>query len=537
MVLAAGLIPLVCAPAANAEFGLDDLLDPAAWFDPAAGGEVSGVDDLLANLHGAAQSVAPAAASDGGGNAAGAVENDIYLPLHNAIETWITDPANAQLLKTINQPWVTWFGRDLIGNGIDGFTGTNTSIFSIVGQVLAEARPNLPRLGNLGDGGFLFGDGGTGPDGTADHPDGFAGGSAGWIGNAGAGGSGIDGGYGGTGGNAGLIGNGGAGGGGSDGAIGGLGGLGGRLFGEAGATGPGTTPPGAVPLRVDSSSGLFGDSAAPVVNISVGGGRTVPVEVDTGSPGLTIPIRDIGLQHLGLPTGIGFTEFAGGAYDFYLRIPTTIDFGNGIGTESTTVNAVFLTFPRPFADILASPDIAGVLGVGVSFHGADHTPVSAALPGDLSQGELIDEPQGLMQFGPNPLPAKATVDGAPVADLDVQIGNSPLQPLTTAIDSGGKGGILPSSIAGDNVQHTAVPRFGLLSPGTRVAFYGDDRVLYSYVVGAPETAQPLVVSDSMLSRLYAGTANTGNTPFALEPVYISNSPSGTGQTIFDVLPK
>ncbi|ORA77447.1 hypothetical protein BST29_23355, partial [Mycobacterium malmoense] len=71
----------------------------------------------------------------------------------------------------VNAPFVALFGRDVIGNGVNGFTGTNTSLIGQTGW-----------FGNLGDGGFLFGDGGTGAAGTAAHTAGFAGGSAGLIG-------------------------------------------------------------------------------------------------------------------------------------------------------------------------------------------------------------------------------------------------------------------------------------------------------------------------------------------------------------------
>jgi hypothetical protein len=35
---------------------------------------------------------------------------------------------------------------------------------------------------------------------------------------------------------------------------------------------------------------------------------------------------------------------------------------------------------------------------------------------------------------------------------------------------------------------------------------------------------------------YGGTLESGDLPFVLNPIYISDSPSGTGQTIFDTLP-
>lgn len=82
----------------------------------------------------------------------GSYHSDLYLPLYNLTQDFIA--GNEQLLALINQPFVDLFGRDLIGNGVDGFTGSNDSLFGSTGW-----------FGDLGDGGFLFGDGGAGTDG------------------------------------------------------------------------------------------------------------------------------------------------------------------------------------------------------------------------------------------------------------------------------------------------------------------------------------------------------------------------------------
>ncbi|HEU4361930.1 MAG TPA: cellulase family glycosylhydrolase, partial [Mycobacterium sp.] len=159
---------------------------------------------------------------DGLLNPVAAVDAGDWGGLHSQLQDVITSPAIAPLLTLINQPFVTLFGRDLIGNGItvgdplgDGtaWDGVNDSLFGSSGVV-----------GSLHDGGFLLGDGGTG---TA------AGlGSDGHLVAAGAGG------------NAGLIGDGGAGGAGltagiSAASAGGAGGSGGWLFGDGGSGGAG----------------------------------------------------------------------------------------------------------------------------------------------------------------------------------------------------------------------------------------------------------------------------------------------------------
>ena len=192
-------------------------------------------------------------------------------------------------LGALNAPAEALWGRPLVGNGANG-------------------GPGQPG----GAGGLLYGNGGAGGAGTTPGMAGGAGGVAGLIGNGGRGGAGGaganggaggrggrlfgnggtggqtgGGGAGGTGGGAGLIGNGGAGGAGVTGVHGGIGGSGGWLYGSTGAVGAG--PPGTVPVQILSGGGGL-NGAEPAINISVNGGRSVPVVVDTGSEGLRYPI-------------------------------------------------------------------------------------------------------------------------------------------------------------------------------------------------------------------------------------------------------
>ena len=176
-------------------------------------------------------------------------------------------------------PFLDIFGRAAFGNGASGSNG---------------AAGTGAAGGHGQDGGFIWGNGGTG----------------------GAGGSGtatLAGGAGGTGGNAGLLGLGGTGG--KGGAAfdttsyaggGGEGGRGGWLLGGNGSNGlaGGSNLNGTVPLTIYHTT-------EPLVNASVNGGSSVPLLVDTGSTGLVIPLKDIGLQHLGLPTGVGVGAYSG----------------------------------------------------------------------------------------------------------------------------------------------------------------------------------------------------------------------------------
>jgi hypothetical protein len=164
----------------------------------------------------------------------------------------------------------------------------------------------------------------------------------------------------------------------------------------------------------------------------------------------------------------------------------------------TSVNVPVLTIPISAGGLkfmLAgqTPGYAdGILGIGPNATAPGPSSVTTALPGNLNQGVLFNEPQGHLQFGPNPLPGGVPVVGAPFTTLGVSINNGPLQPVSAVVDSGAERGYL---------RHT---------------------LLYSYTT--TEANSPTVISGDQM--------NTGNTPFAIGPVYISYSPSGDGTTTF-----
>jgi hypothetical protein len=277
-----------------------------------------------------------------------------------------------------------------------------------------------------------------------------------------------------------------------------------------------------VPLQINGIT-------EPVVDISVSGGRDIPVVLDTGSNGLVIPWYDLGLQDLGFPTGLGIGQYSGGLDYVYLTLPATVDFGNGIETTQTPVEAVLFTFPTSLQNLfnpayyslpnfLGVANADGVLGLGPNAVGpmAPGTPVvTAALPDGLNQGVLIDEPDHQLVFGPNPLTDGISVDGPVNANLEVSINGGTPQPVSAIIDSGGVYGTLPSSLfGGDGVGD-------VLKPGTEVSVYtSDGELLYSYTTTATNT--PTVISGD--------TMNTGYYPFAHQPIYIDTTGSGT--TIF-----
>lgn len=277
----------------------------------------------------------------------------------------------------------------------------------------------------------------------------------------------------------------------------------------------------------------------PVVNVSVGGGTAAPVLVDTGAAGLVMPIWNINPFGItGLPTGFNIGQFGGSLDYLYMQVPTTVTFTDAGGdtvTADTSVDAVLFAFPADFnlsgpwsiQDYLGPANVVGVLGIGPNALGPtpDSIP-TAALPGALGQGVLIDQANNELVFGANPLTDGTSVDGSPYANLLVSIDGQTPQSVAAVIDSGGVYGTMPSSVLG-NVTPTAS---GYLPDGTTVQVYSADgsTLLYSYTVnsGTAGALSPIVVSGT------GATMNTGNYPFAQQPIYISYAPSGQGTTIF-----
>jgi endoglycosylceramidase len=239
------MTPLCTPPTAHADdFGLGDLIGDLignAVTATASAGDVVGDSSQAASqtaLELGSQSIdqALAAASSAQTLSTEALfQQDIYDPIHTAIEGWINSPLGEQVDTFIN----TASGQFLIGNGADGTSTDPTG----------------------GAGGLWLGDGGNGWDSNEADVAGGAGGSAGdFFGSGGDGGDGGAGANGGAGGDGGSLfgiggdgGNGGGGGVGSAGGAGGDGGNGGSWFGIGGNGGNG------------------GDSSDPSVLAALGG--------------------------------------------------------------------------------------------------------------------------------------------------------------------------------------------------------------------------------------------------------------------------
>ncbi|MFV0495032.1 PecA family PE domain-processing aspartic protease, partial [Mycobacterium sp.] len=365
-----------------------------------------------------------------------------------------------------------------------------------------------------GNGGWLFGDGGAGGTGGAGGGTGGAGGSAYLLGTGANGGAGGDAG-------GGLLG------------MGGTGGGRGLFWGDFGFSGTGMDGK-TVPMQLIAGT-------EPVVGLSVNGGPTAPILVDTGSQGLVMSIKDVGglsgLARMGLPTGMSFSAYSGGLTYLYATFPGAVDFGNGIVTPPTGVDVVlfsiptspaamgayfnaFLTnpFTTPFDAYFESAGVDGVLGVGPNAVGPGPSIPNQALPGDLNQGVLIDIPGNRLQFGPNTGVPNFTMSGSPITTLYVDVGNTgSVQAVPSIVDSGGVLGTMPSSVIGGA---------GSLPGNTDIYVYADaakTNLLYSYNTS---WYQPSVIS--------SGLMNTGYLPFNLQPIYTDYSPAGVGTTVVNM---
>ena len=182
----------------------------------------------------------------------------------------------------------------------------------------------------------------------------------------------------------------------------------------------------------------------------------MPVIVDTGSVGLIVPPQDVNLASLEPVTGHGSGTYGSGTqlethvtWDTY---NATVDFGKGIVTAPTKIAVVTSVNGTSSPEALAKAP--AFMGIGVNSGGPGTNPVTA-LPGDLSQGVLLNAPLGEMEFGPNPLPGYASLPGLPIAAVGVQFDNGTvesasgvhlpdfLNPSRSWIDSGAVDGVIP----------------------------------------------------------------------------------------------
>jgi hypothetical protein len=304
---------------------------------------------------------------------------------------------------------------------------------------------------------------------------------------------------------------------------GGAGGLGG-LLGAPGATGA-AGGPATVPLSISDTDAMM--------TISVNGGPSMSAIVDTGSSNVLVPKTLVDLAGLGTATGHGNISYGSNTawqtvyYDTY---DTTVNLGNGIVTKTTVDVATRATWTTVNNGVTTTTNmrlstVTPTIGVGPN--SGSVTTATAALPGVLGHGLLIDEPKGYFQFGDNPLTAFTTLTGAPATDLQISINGGPHQSAPGAyIDSGDLTGTVPLDLA---PAGSAVGDY--LPDSTKIAVFSSSGTqLYSYTVA--DGNGPLVISSGSVGG-FPGVVNTGYVPFSLGPIYIANDPSGVGATVFD----
>lgn len=323
-----------------------------------------------------------------------------------------------------------------LGTGGAGGDGGSAGRLSLLGNGGAggNGAPGNNASGAAGVGGSaaLIGTGGAGGSGGGINMAGGRGGAGGaLVGTGGQGGTGGPDGVGGAGGEAGMFGTGGTGGLGGALAFGGAGGAGGRLIGNGGSGGPGGVnaaggPGGAPGLFGEyGATGSTGGAATAKLDYSEANnysttkvtvfGKTFDAEVDTGAPGLIVPITDFEGVDLGPSTGVlGVIEYGipPAQKNYYEVYNVPVGFDNGVVTASVPVGVIYKAevfeggkwVPVDRSD-WKKYYISADLGVGVDYDTGDVRSPVLGLPGDLSEGLLIDmSDNGLsITFGPDPL--------------------------------------------------------------------------------------------------------------------------------------
>ena len=213
---------------------------------------------------------------------------------------------------------------------------------------------------------------------------------------------------------------------------------------------------------------------------------------------MILPWYDVGLQNLlslfsdhGAirPVGYGGDSADPNIDVVYIQDPnTTVDFGNGIVTSPTTVDLALFAYPASSSNYFNLKDYSlqgydGAVGgdgtVGIapqSFEPGPSSPITA-LPGDLSDGVLINETAGYLEFGPNPLTALASVDGVPNGDLEVSLGGAGhiAVPVNAQLDSGGIYGTIRPRYSSTLLRWAISWRTGHRSRSTRATVHRSTR--------------------------------------------------------------
>lgn len=448
-----------------------------------------------------------------------------------------------------------------LGTGGAGGDGGSAGRLSLVGSGGAggNGAPGNNAGGSAGIGGSaaLVGTGGAGGSGGGINVAGGRGGAGGaLVGMGGQGGTGGPDGVGGTGGDAGIFGTGGTGGLGGALAAGGAGGAGGRLIGNGGSGGPGGVKAAG---GVGGAPGLFGEYGA---TGATGGaatakldyseannysttkvtvfGKTFDAEVDTGAPGLIVPITDFDGVDLGPSTGVlGFIDYGipAAQKNYYEVYSVPVGFDNGVVTASVPVGVIYKAevfeggkwVPVDRSD-WKKYYISADLGVGVDYDTGDVRSPVLGLPGDLSEGLLIDMSDNALSvtFGPDPLEHQhgTEVLGWYFTNLAYEVtygGQSSGKRLITnkaIIDSGGLGG----AVQRDYLPMTIPAGSEYLPEHAVISVYTPDKETRLFTTEVTSDT-----NGAYWAEIYGSEyLNTGIAPFRQGPIYFSYQPPASG---------
>ncbi|MEI6253948.1 MAG: PecA family PE domain-processing aspartic protease [Mycobacteriaceae bacterium] len=271
----------------------------------------------------------------------------------------------------------------------------------------------------------------------------------------------------------------------------------------------------------------------PVVKAKINGGSNVKLLVDSGASGLVTTADKVPAAGLGEKTGGGNSCFSGGLCYHYDTYNTTVDLGDGaVGTAPVNIVTDTAEYPDGVKNFkqFFSWGADGILGVGANTAGPGPVPIpTAAMPGELSDGVLIYQNanlfgnSGYMILGPNLFPTKVSLPGAPDAYVKVSVNGGAKQDGAAIIDSGGVYGTLNRSL------YPGTPTGENVPAGTKIDVYSPDgaTLLYSYTTQG--ASAPTTFIDT-------GLFNTGNAPYAQNPIYLNygTTPYGIGSTDFSI---
>ena len=275
----------------------------------------------------------------------------------------------------------------------------------------------------------------------------------------------------------------------------------------------------------------------PVVSAKIAGGSKATLLVDTGASGLVTTIDKVNTANLSPIQGSGNSCFSGNLcyhYDTYLA---TVDLGDGaLGVAPVNLVSDNAEYPNSVANFkeFFSWGADGILGVGANTAGPGPAPIpTAAMPGELSDGVLIYQnayPFGLggyMLLGPNLFPTRVSLPGAPDAYTDVSLNGSTPKTSGAIIDSGGVFGTILRKDIPAGVTPEKINGVDYLPAGVKISVYapGTTTLLYTYTT--QQSGTPVIDS---------GLYNTGNAPYAQNPIYLNYgaTPYGIGSTDFSI---